>query len=91
MQQHNFFIVLLNCKMEFLFPYFYSSSLAMEFTTKSIYPTWSLCPHKTPFPPFLQCFSVVFYMCNCYWYTFINVPALFHMYMCYIYYVIPQV
>jgi hypothetical protein len=31
-------------------------------------------------------FSVLFYMCNCYWYTFINVHALFHMYMCYICY-----
>ena len=29
-------------------------------------------------------------MCNCYWYTFINVHALFHMYMCYICYVITR-
>ena len=26
---------------------------------------------------FFRCFSVLFYMCNCYWYTFINVHALF--------------
>ena len=37
-----------------------------------------------------HCFSVIFYMCNCYWYTSINVHALFHMYMCYIYYIIPR-
>jgi hypothetical protein len=35
-----------------------------------------------------HCFSVLFYMCNCYWYTFINVHALFHM--CYICYVISR-
>ena len=35
-------------------------------------------------------FTVLFYMCNCYWYTFINVHALFHMYMCNICYVIPM-
>ena len=29
-------------------------------------------------------------MCNCYWYTYINVHVLFHMYICYNCYVIQR-
>ena len=43
-----------------------------------------------PLSPPPPSFSVLFYVCNCYWYASINVHALFLMYMCYIYYVIPR-
>jgi len=34
--------------------------------------------------------SVLFYMCYSYWYTYINVHALFHIYICYNCYVIQR-
>jgi hypothetical protein len=39
---------------------------------------------------FIFSFSVHFYMCNCYLFTYINVNAVFHSYICYNCYVIQR-